>query len=141
MGSLATVGTAAQGGVPRITMSIDNPAARMEATSWSSWDQSYEVGPPYWIHAQSAPIRMDVIPMLLMLASHAACVAGVCVSSAGRLIPNTGPPVAPAVDFTAVVVGVVVVAVAVVGVVVVGVVVVGVVVVGVVGVGVACDVE
>ena len=97
-----------------MTRSIDNPAARMEATSWSNWAQSYEVGPPNWIHAQSAPILTDVIPMLLMLANHAACVAGVCVTSAGMLIPNTGPLDALGVDVSVVDVLVVVVEVAVV---------------------------
>ncbi len=101
---MAALGTAAQGGAPVITRSIDNPAARIDAISWSNWDQSYEVGPPYWIHAQLAPILTDVIPMPLMLASQAACVAGVSVISAGRLTPNTGPPAATGADFAVVVV-------------------------------------
>jgi hypothetical protein len=87
-----------------MTRSIDNPAARMEATSWSTWDQSYEVGPPYWIHAQSAPTLTDVIPMLLMLASHTACVAGVWVINAGRLMPKVGPDVVAVVGSAVVVV-------------------------------------
>ena len=68
------------------------PAARTDLTTWSSWDQSKEVGPPYWTQSQLASSRIEVMPMAFIAASWDAWTEGFSAIRSGSDTPNCPPP-------------------------------------------------
>src|ERR1022692_2872040 len=78
---------AAHAGQPSMISSTVIPAARTDATTWSSAVQLNEFRPAYCTPPQSASSLIEVSPMALIAASSAACPAGDLATRSGSATP------------------------------------------------------